>query len=93
MKKDISFLIIVPTFNSYNDLKRLFVSIKSQTFQHWRVLFIDGNSMIEIYNANTISYSSNQAHGDYAARIGIYRDSYKNSHEVQFDNWEIKTKN
>ena len=44
MKKDISFLIIVPTFNSYNDLKRLFVSIKSQTFQQWRVLFIDGNS-------------------------------------------------
>ena len=37
-------------------------------------IFIDGNSMIEIYNANTISYSSNQAHGDYAARIGVYRE-------------------
>ena len=47
MKKDISFLIIVPTYNSYNDLKRLFVSITSQTFQLWRVLFIDGNSNYE----------------------------------------------
>ena len=55
-------------------------------------IFIDGNSMIEIYNANTISYSSNQMHGDYVARIGIYRDSYENSHEVQFDDWEIKSR-
>ena len=71
-------------------------SVEMEVYPHYEKgyckIFIDGNSMIEIYNANTISYSSNQMHGDYVARIGIYRDSYENSHEVQFDDWEIKSR-
>ena len=44
MYTDIKFLIIVPTLNSANILKRLVESIKIQTHQNWRIVFVDGNS-------------------------------------------------
>ena len=37
-------LIIVPTLNSFPILSRLVFSLQSQTWQNWRVLFVDGNS-------------------------------------------------
>ncbi len=46
---DFSILIAVPTKNSSKDLKFLIKSLDSQTFQNWKVLFIDGsNSLDEI---------------------------------------------
>ena len=45
------FIIIVPTLNSYEILKNLVNSIKSQTLKSWKVLFIDGGS-----NKNHINY-------------------------------------
>ena len=38
------FSIIVPTLNSYFVLKNLINSIKSQTWQNWMLVFIDGGS-------------------------------------------------
>lgn len=43
MLKDISFLIIIPTYNSFNDLGRLKNSLIKQTFQDWKVIFIDAS--------------------------------------------------
>lgn len=40
----ISFLIIVPTLNSYHLLPSLVNSLQQQTYPNWRVLFIDGPS-------------------------------------------------
>jgi glycosyltransferase involved in cell wall biosynthesis len=40
----ISFLIIVPTLNSYRYLPSLVTSLQQQTFSRWRVQFIDGPS-------------------------------------------------
>jgi len=40
----ISFLIIVPTLDSYHLLPSLVNSLRQQTFPHWRVQFIDGPS-------------------------------------------------
>ncbi|MFN9622676.1 MAG: glycosyltransferase [Cyanobacteriota bacterium] len=40
----ISFLIIVPTLDSYDLLPALVASLKAQTFPHWRVHFVDGPS-------------------------------------------------
>ena len=39
-------LIIVPTLNSYKVLPRLIKSLKNQSFNHWRLLFVDGSSSI-----------------------------------------------
>ena len=44
MKKNISFLIIVPTLNSYRLLPKLVDSLEKQTFNKWRVIFVDGGS-------------------------------------------------
>ena len=44
MINEISFLIIVPTFNSSDILKRLVESVNEQTYQSWRLVFIDANS-------------------------------------------------
>ena len=46
MKREISFLIIVPTYNSYNDLQRLCDSLLKQTYQNWRTIFVDADSSI-----------------------------------------------
>ena len=37
-------LIVVPTLNSSDTLPRLLASLQSQTWPHWRLLFIDGPS-------------------------------------------------
>ena len=37
-------LIVVPTFNSFDLLPNLVDSLRSQSWQHWRLLFIDGPS-------------------------------------------------
>ena len=51
---DLKFLIIVPTLNSYKILWRLINSLEIQTYQYWRVVFVDGNSSYE-----HISYLNN----------------------------------
>ena len=43
----IKLLIAVPTLNSYHLLPKLTNSLKSQTFQGWRCIFIDGRSCKE----------------------------------------------
>ena len=40
----VSFLMIVPTLNSYKELDKLVTSLKSQTYKQWRTVFIDGDS-------------------------------------------------
>ena len=35
---------VVPTLNSSDNLSRLIISLKEQTYSNWRVLFIDGGS-------------------------------------------------
>ena len=47
MLEYIEFLIIVPTYNSYKDLKEFTSSIKSQSHQKWRTIFVDGDSSKE----------------------------------------------
>ena len=44
MVNEISFLIIVPTFNSTDILHRLVKSVREQTYRKWRLVFIDANS-------------------------------------------------
>tara|TARA_Y100000739_G_C20606386_1_gene465792 strand:+ start:1048 stop:1857 length:810 start_codon:yes stop_codon:yes gene_type:complete len=44
MIEDIEFLIIIPTYNSYKDLRKFTSSIKSQSHQKWRTVFVDGDS-------------------------------------------------
>ena len=44
MLNNISFLIVVPTLNSSDILKRLVKSIREQTFKNWRLVFVDANS-------------------------------------------------
>jgi glycosyltransferase involved in cell wall biosynthesis len=44
---DITFLIVVPTLNSHRLLPRLVSSLHAQTWNNWRVLFVDGPSSIE----------------------------------------------
>ena len=43
----ISFLIVVPTLNSFHLLPRLVSSLQAQTWRSWRVLFVDGPSSID----------------------------------------------
>ena len=50
-------------------------------------IYIDGKLMLEINNAPTKSYIAN--YGDYAARIGIYRDAVNYDQTVEFDDFEI----
>ena len=44
MSEEISFLIVIPTFNSFDKLIRFKKSIISQDFNNWRVVYIDANS-------------------------------------------------
>ena len=44
MREEIKFLIIVPTYNSSRILGRLVESLKNQTFQNWRTIFVDAYS-------------------------------------------------
>ena len=51
-------------------------------------IFIDGQLILSIENTSTKSYDNAQ-HGDYAVRIGIYRDSVDYNQTVEFDDLEI----
>ena len=44
MNKEINFLIVVPTYNSYIELERLCNSLLKQNYNNWRTIFIDGDS-------------------------------------------------
>ena len=44
MLEEIRFLIIVPTYNSSRILGRLVKSLKNQTFQNWKTIFVDAYS-------------------------------------------------
>jgi len=50
---------------------------------------IDGQTMVEIKNAPTISYEDGGTHSNFSARIGIYRDSVSYNQTVEFDDLEI----
>ncbi|QNJ12208.1 glycosyltransferase [Synechococcus sp. M16.1] len=54
-----SFLIVVPTYNSYRLLPVLVSSLTSQTYLNWRVLFVDGPS-----SSSHRSYLNNLASSD-----------------------------
>jgi len=43
----LSILIVVPTLDSFSILSRLVSSLQKQTWQDWRLLFVDGNSSQE----------------------------------------------
>ena len=40
----IKFFFLIPTLNSSENLSRLVSSFKKQTYEHWRILFVDGFS-------------------------------------------------
>lgn len=40
------FIFVIPTLNTYAILPRLVDSLKDQTYQNWRVLFVDGPSTL-----------------------------------------------
>ena len=44
MTNKTKFFIIVPTLNSYKDLNKFCISLKTQTHKEWRVVFVDGQS-------------------------------------------------
>ena len=44
MDTKVNFLIIVPTYNSYNKLEQLVNSLKSQIYKNWKVIFVDAPS-------------------------------------------------
>ena len=55
-------------------------------------IIIDGEVIFDIKNANTFTYlTSRSRHGDYIARIGVYRDAVSYSHLVEFDDWSVST--
>ena len=62
------FSIIVPTLNSYSILKNLVNSIKSQTWQNWAMIFIDGGS-----SSNHIKYLEELCKKD--IRFSFFRQS------------------
>ena len=43
----VKFLFVIPTLNSSDDLILLLNSLKNQTYPHWRVFFVDGQSKQE----------------------------------------------
>ena len=67
------FTIIIPTYNSENNLNHLFKSIFSQTFENFEVLIIDGDSkdstisLSQSYNDNRIKIHSEPDKGVYDA--------------------------
>jgi hypothetical protein len=53
------------------------------------IIKIDGKVYISLKNAPTRSLGGGNFR--YDARIGIYRDTVKHSHTVEYDDWEIET--
>ena len=52
------------------------------------IIKIDGKTYASVKQAPTMPYFSG-SYGDYAARIGIYRDAVNFSHTVEFDDWTV----
>ena len=50
---------------------------------------IDGKVWVSLKNRNTKALGGGKFY--YDSRIGIYRDTVKHSHTVEFDDWEIET--
>ncbi len=50
---------------------------------------IDGKVYMSLKNAPTTSVGEGQL--NYAARIGVYRDTVEHSHTVEYNDWEIET--
>ena len=40
----VKFFFVIPTLNSSSNLSRLIESFKEQTYQDWRIMFVDGSS-------------------------------------------------
>lgn len=47
LSSEISFLVVVPTLDSFELLPRLVASLQNQTFGSWRLCFVDGPSSAE----------------------------------------------
>ena len=43
--ENITFLFIVPTLNSCNELPKLIESIMEQEYKDWKIIFVDGKSL------------------------------------------------
>ncbi len=65
------FSIIVPTLNSYKILRNFVNSIKSQTWQNWQVVFVDGGS-----NQKHINYLKKLCNKD--KRFSFYKQLKSN---------------
>ena len=69
-------------------------TIEMDVFPHEKngycIIKVDGIIWQAVTGAPTKSYSKGQKHGDFAARIGIYRDVVDHTHTVHFDDWNIK---
>ncbi len=69
------FFFVVPTLNSSDNLSRLVISLKKQTYQKWRVLFIDGGS--NQYNLNIIkAYCNNHEKFNWKIQSNIHEGIY-----------------
>ena len=57
----ISFLIVVPTLNSYTSIPALVNSLLSQTFENWHLCFVDGPSSLDHVNyLNSLVYQNHR---------------------------------
>jgi len=69
-------------------------TVEMDVFPHEKdgycIIKIDGKVWVALNNAPTKQHFG-EAHSDYAARIGVYRDDVKHSHTVYFDDWEVKS--
>ena len=71
-------------------------TIEMDIFHHetdgYCIVKIDGEVFAKILKGPTMPRPGG-AYGDYAARIGVYRDSVDYTHSVEFDDWQVITYN
>ena len=71
-------------------------TIEMDIFHHetdgYCIVKIDGEVFAKILKGPTMPRPGG-AYGDYAARIGVYRDSVDFTHSVEFDDWQVITYN
>jgi len=75
MTQEVSFLIVIPTLNSFHKLERFRKSIITQDYNNWRVIFVDGdsdkehkdwlNSCVELDKRFQIYFENNEIRGIY----------------------------
>tara|TARA_B100000579_G_C22828262_1_gene854466 strand:+ start:317 stop:1126 length:810 start_codon:yes stop_codon:yes gene_type:complete len=90
MSSQVALVFIVPTLNSMQLLPRLITSFKVQTYNNWRVLFIDGNS-----SKDNIKFLKNEMNSDsrfsYIPQplesIGIYQAMSYGSNLITINEW------